>query len=545
MTDEERDQPATAPSSPEAIDAPLTDDLGPEVVGRSGPGFGRALSWSYVLTSGRTFMTLLVSLILARLLGPEAFGTIAMASVFVLFIEMFVRQGLVAAIVQRPHLTKDHLDTAFWMTVMAIVALVPATIGASGWWAGVNQLPELRDVIIALTALMPLKGLGVVQEALVRRQMDFKLLAVRTNVAVLVGGLAGIASAFLGAGIWSLVIQQLSTAAIELALIWKLTTWRPSWNFRPDCARELLGFSSRTALASLGSFVNLRSDALLIGLFFGPVVVGLYRMAVRFVDISLDLAAGALQSVFLPELARHADDGDAFNDRTVEVVRVGSLLAVPILGSLAAASDPLMALVGDEWVPAADALKVLCVLAAVQAMSMFLGPILQAAGRPGVLAWLTWISAGLSAATFVGAGFLLSGAAEAAQVVWIATIRTVVFVPTLFVIVFPVLRRTLGLTGTRLVAAIWPSTVAALSGFGLVWGLRRVVGSQWQDPPLVGIVLSGGLALVCSVGILLLLDPVARTLPPRLLRGRSRARSPREGEAEQHRSPSDIHGEYR
>lgn len=503
---------------PDAAAASVADEAGTDPIGRSGPGFGRALSWSYVLTSGRAVVTLVVSLVLARLLGPEAFGIIAMATVFVLFVEMFVRQGLVAAIVQRPRLTALHLDTAFWMTVGTVSVLVPVTMAASGWWADVNDMPPLQPVIIALSSLLALKGLGVVQEAQIRRQMDFRLLAVRTNVAVVVGGAVGIGSALAGAGLWALVIQQVVTAAIELVLIWHMTSWRPRLRFRKDCAVELLSFSARSSLAALGNFINLRSDALLIGLFFGPVVVGLYRMAVRFIDLSLEIAAGALQSVFLPELARYADDREAFNDRTVEVMRTGSLLAVPLLGVLAAASDPLMALVGEQWLPASDTLKVLCILAAVQAMSMFLGPILQAAGRPGVLAWLTWISAGLSALSFVGSGLLLAGLSIERQVVLLAAIRTAVFVPTLFVVVFPVFRRILGLGGGRLVAAVWPASVAALVGFGAVHLMQELFGSAWMEPPLIGIALAGALSGLVTIGLLALIEPAARRLPGTLIR---------------------------
>lgn len=498
--------------------ASVVEERSSEPIGRSAPAFGRAVSWSYVLTSGRAFMTLGVSLLLARLLGPEAFGIIAMATVFVLFVEMFVGQGLAAAVVQRPQLTETHLDTAFWITAGTVTTLVPVTIAASGWWSRVNDMPPLQPVIIVLSSLLLFKGLGVVQEAQIRRNMDFRLLAIRTNVAVLAGGVVGVGSAVLGAGMWSLVAQQLVTAAVELVLIWRMSAWRPRRRFERKCAAELMSFSARSALASLGSFLNLRSDALLIGLFFGPVVVGLYRLAARFIGVSLELAAGALQSVFLPELARFVEDRDAFNARTIEIIQIGSLLAVPILGALAATSDSLIALIGGQWEPAAAALRVLCILAAVQAMSMFVGPILQASGRPGVLAWLTWISAALSAISFVASGLLLSEYSVERQVVFIAAIRTAVFVPTLFVIVLPVLQRTLGLQGRNVMAAIWPASFSATMGFLAVRGVRLVFGDDWLEPPLIGVVLSGLLALAVAVALLLWIEPVARSMPKMVIR---------------------------
>jgi len=492
-------------------------------MGRGTTAFGTAVSWSFVLTSGRTFMTLIVSLILARILGPEAFGLIAMANVFILFAELFVRQGLVAAIVQRPRLTAAHLDTAFWMTVMLAVALAPAAIGASGWWAAVNDTPELASLIQALVPLLVFKALGVAQEAYIRRQMNFRALALRTNVAVLTGGVAGVTAALLGAGVWALVIQQLVTAFLELVLIWLLSSWRPRWRFRADAARDLVGFSARMVLAALGSFVNTQSDALLIGLFFGPLVVGLYRMAVRFISIMLELTAGTLQSVMLPELSRFSEDRPRFNERTVEVIRLASLVAVPVLGVLAASSDALMALLGAEWAPAADALKVLCVLAVVQAAAAFLAPVLQAAGRPGLLAWLTWISAGLSAGSFAAAGFWLAGFGTEEQVLWLAIIRTTVFAPTLFVIVLPMLKRALSLRPAMVLGAMWRAPIAAATGYAAFALVRTTAENSWPRMPIFDLLLSAVLSGTVILAVLLTIEPFVRQVPS-LLRERTARR---------------------
>jgi O-antigen/teichoic acid export membrane protein len=518
-------RPPTTPDDGERAASPSSAASGPDVdMGRGTTAFGTAVSWSFVLTSGRTFMTLIVSLVLARILGPEAFGLIAMANVFILFAELFVRQGLVSAIVQRPKLTAAHLDTAFWMTVMLAAVLVPGAIGASGWWAAANDTPELAELITALVPLLVFKALGVAQEAHIRRQMNFRALALRTNVAVLTGGAAGITAALLGAGVWSLVIQQLVTAFLELVLIWLLSSWRPRWRFRADAARDLLSFSARMVLAALGSFVNSHSDALLIGLFFGPLLVGLYRMAVRFIGIMLELTSGTLQLVMLPELSRFTEDRSAFNARTVEVIRLASLLAVPVLGVLAASSDALMGLLGDEWAPAADALKVLCILAVVQAAAAFLAPILQAAGRPGLLAWLTWISAGLSAGSFAAAGLWLGGFDVEDQVLWLAIIRTAVFVPSLFLIVLPMLKGALGLRPTRVLGAMWRAPIAAAAGYTGFALLRTTAGSAWPRLPLIDLLASATVSGTIIIVVLLAIEPLVREVPA-LIRERFARRS--------------------
>src|SRR5690606_4860777 len=156
-----------------------------------------------------------------RLVGPEAFGLVAMATVFVLFIQLLMQQGLMPAIIQRRDLRPDHLDTAFWLVMGAAVTLTVLSIGFSGWWARVNREPELAPLIVVLSFMVPLRGLSLVQEALLRRELDFKLLALRTGLAMTVGAVVSLVLAFAGAGAWALVVQQLVTAAIEVIVLWR------------------------------------------------------------------------------------------------------------------------------------------------------------------------------------------------------------------------------------------------------------------------------------------------------------------------------------
>ena len=473
--------------------------------------FRKALAWSYLMSTGRVVATLGVSLVLARLLGPEAFGLIAMANVYVLFADMLVGKGMTTALVQRAGLSTTEANTAFWIVVAAIGVFLPGSLLLAGWWSGVNSEPDLAVVIIALTPLVALRGLAVVPESLLLRNMAFKALAIRTNVAVVVGGVVGLTLALNGAGIWALVAQQLTVAVMELVAVWLASAWRPRVEFSSAAARSLTSFTGRASFGNVGVFIAQRSDALLIGLLFGPLAVGLYRMAARLVESALELTLGGLQSISLPELSPLQGDLPDFRRRSLELLRLASILTAPVFIILAFTSSSLMAVLGPRWQPAGAILSFLACLALFQVMEMMLGWMWQAAGRPGLHAMITWLGGGLSAASFIGAGLLVQSMPDNLQVLALAGIRTTTFAAMVLFVVLPLARYSLGLPIAAVLGAMArPATGAALGAVAATATLRALaLPSHGAFPRLV---VEGTLyALLCGIGVLMA-EPVARSL---------------------------------
>ena len=472
--------------------------------------FRKALGWSYVMYGGQYVITTIITLILAAILGPSAFGVVAMAMVYVMFIQMLLRQGMVPAIIQRQGLQSSHLDSAFWLIVATAIVLTCAGLLLSEWWATVNRTPDLEPVIKVLSALIPIQSLIVVQEAVLNRDMNFRGLAVRTNSSALIGGGVGLVLAFTGFGVWALVAQHIVKSLSDVVVLWTLSDWRPRMHFSRSAARDLLGFSASASLAGFGTFVNNRSDALLIGLFFGPTAVGLYRLAGRFVDMVIDLTVRALQAVSLPELSRLQDDPKRFAERSVKIINSSALFALPAFGLLAGASDALIDLVGEEWAPAATPLKILCVVGAVRALTMFMGPMLSAIGRPQILALLTWSSALLSGGSFVLAGVLLVDAPIAHQVTGIAFARMAMFASVVLFLAVWLMLRNSEVSLRSLGRAVGPSTVAASVGFVLTQLLASVIGTGFGD--LVRLIIIVVPSSILTGLILVRIEPLMRGL---------------------------------
>lgn len=494
-----------------------SDDLADAEIPPPSGRFANAVAWSYVMNAARLASTLGTAFILARLLGPEAFGTVALALIFITLVQLLLQQGMIPAIVQRQHLTWHHLDTAFWLAVAISVVLAAVSAAMSPIWAWANDAPDAKLAIWALTSTILIRGLVVVQEGLLQREMRFRELALRTTAASVVGAVVGITWAIVQPSIWALVVQQIVTVGVGAIIIWGVVPWRPRLSWRTDDARDLLGFASKSTLSGFGTFVNGRIDAVLIGMFFGPIAIGLYQLAFRLMQSAIEVTIYPISGVALSDLSRHQDDPAAAAARYRTLVGFTAAIGAPVMATIFACARPLMAIVGPDWDAAAPTLQLLCVVGIVTIVGMVNSPALQAAGRPGAQALLVWFGAIVSAITFAIAGALLTGAGVGAQVVGMATSRSIVYVIVLLPVSQAVLiSRYVGVRPIEFLRVIAPpvavSAAAAAAGVGVEYGLRTA-----GAPSPLTFVIVGVVTMAIAIPLLLASTPQARQAAARIL----------------------------
>lgn len=464
-----------------------------------------ATIWSYSLTIGKMAITTGLSLVLAAMLGPRAFGVIAMALVFTNFIEMIQQQGLMPAIISRKTLSDLHADTAFWLVLGAGFVCTGLGLLAAPWWAELNGLPELTPVIQVLALSIPLSSSVVVHEAILRRKLDFRRLAIRSWSSVLAGGVAGIVAAVIGWGVWALVTQQVVMTATTVLVLWRVSHWRPRLRFSTGAAKELWHYSIRSSASSLGLFLGGRLDVILAGALFGPLLVGLYRMGQRLTSMVVDVTARSMQAVSLPGLAALQDDQEAFNDRLLRMQRVTAALALPVLGIVVGVAPAVEHLLGDEWTGTTQAIRILAVSQALAALTLLLGPALQARGKPGTLAVVLWIWSGLGAAALLTAAALDDTAiSQLALLCWAIVAASAGSASLLLTVA----SRSFGIPIRKFVMIFLPAVVAGLASAGVASALT------WQlaTSPLVAALIGGLLAAMVAGLLLAALDPVVRTI---------------------------------
>lgn len=472
-----------------------------------------AVIWSYALTAGRIGVTTVVTFVLAKLLGPTEFGVLAMALLVLGLAQMLLQDGVVAAIVQRDELTEDHLEGAFVAVLLAGLGFAALMAAVSPLWGLANRTPQLTTVCLALAPVVLLHATMLVPEAVLRRRMRFQAVAVRTLASAVAGGVAGVALALAGAGVWALVAQQVVTAVTNAAVLWLISPWRPRRRPRLAGVRDLLRFSAHSTNAGLAVYLSNRADQLLTGLMFGPLAVGIYRLAIRLPEMVLDVSARSLQQVALPALSRLQHDRAAFAARLADLQHVGAVVALPALGLLAGLADPLVDFLGPQWAGAELPLRLLCCYAALAVYGVLLGPALQATGHPGRLAALAWARGATGAAVFLGVGAAMTGRAAGTQAAAIATAAAATQLAVV-VLMQQVTRRTIGVR-PRLIRPTLPAVAAVVGAAGVPLAL------EWADvrvgPPLAHLLVAGAAGAVAAGILLWVFDRKLRAMVRRRL----------------------------
>lgn len=480
--------------------------------------FDGAIKWSFAGNWGEKALVALFTVILAGLLGPKDFGIVSIAWVFVSFIQMFLDQGLMAALIQKKDLRQEHLSAVFWMDLGLSVLLVIVSVSLSHWWAEVNHAPQVAVLISALSLCIPIEGLAIVQKTVLSRAMDFRSLSIRSNAAVLVSGIVGLGMAWAKLGVWALVGQQITRDVVSLALLWRISSWRPRWECSWVHLKELLGFSVANFTAQLGVFADTQAGSILIGIFFGPVAVGLFRLADRIMNAVVAACTSSIQAVSLPEFSRLQDRPIEMHQSALTCIRLSSVITLPALAGLAAVSGTLMATMGARWMPAAAVLTVLSVSGMVTIYAYFTGPLLQALAKPRLLAVLEWARTAMGICFLLAAALWVRNASPNAQILTVALARFVVaalMVTPIFLYIF--MRKT-KISIRELTAVSLPSMLTSAGVVTAVLLVRSVGLERVYKPPVV-LAVEIAVGMTLGLPLLLILDSQLRQAARRMLPG--------------------------
>lgn len=343
------------------------------------------VKWSIVQEVLGQLIDFFSIIILARLLGPKDFGLVAMATVIIASFRPFISQGLGAAIIQRSELENEHLDTVFWSSVTCGCLLALLLTTSAKWWAIVFSEPALNSILPWLSANIVLVSLTVVQEAILRRDLNLRVYAIRATTGKIIGGVVGITLAFCGFGVWSLITRILVTSFVSVFLLWQLSNWRPRFLFSRKHFRELFPFGIRVLMNELMVFINRQSDNLLISYFLGPIALGYYNAAYRLMAIVLQLVSGTTSQVGMPAFARLQNDKDRLWKAFYDITQLIALIVFPVfLGMLVLVPEIVTTLLGDQWGQSVPVLQILLLIGILQCLLSPIISILVGSGKPGL-----------------------------------------------------------------------------------------------------------------------------------------------------------------
>jgi PST family polysaccharide transporter len=452
----------------------------------------RGVLWSLLEYGGGEGISFLVFLALARLLAPDSFGIVALAGVFVAFVQVFLVQGFMDAVIQREELRREHLDTAFWSNQAIAGTFFLLTQLAAAPAAAAFGKPLLEDVLRWLSLVFISTALISIHQAVFKRELRFAAFAVRAIIGVSVGGAVGVAMAIMGYGVWSLVGQQLANGAASVIVMWATSDWRPRLRFSTSAFRDMARFTAHVIGSNLVGFLYKKLDVFLVGFFLDPKQLGYYYLVQRLLTTTGLVTLSAVQSIVMPVLSRLQGDPARFRQvygSTVQIVHAVYLPAVVGLGAVGSVLIPFV--FGDQWRPAVPVFEIMCLVGFTLPLTFFSGPVLWAAGEPQAYLRLSVVQVLLTAAIFLPASQFGINAVAAAF-----TAVTALIIP----VHLYVLRRHAWVDPLDLLKRCLPSAIAGLALMLAVEVAEIRIVDDWppllQSAALIGI---GGAAYLLTL----------------------------------------------
>lgn len=351
-----------------------------------------ATFWAYMQNWISRGLSLVVFIVLARLLTPIDFGVFAIATAMLSLAEVFVEQGLSHAIVQRVELDDAHNSTAFWSTLLLGIVLALLTLVISYPLAAHFGHAKIAPIMNALSPVFVLMALASIPAALLRRELQYKVLAQRAMLANTASGVTAIGLALAGAGVWTFVGQQLVYQLVGVIVLWKNETWRPRFEWSRYRFAELFGFSSKVISGKLLDFVETRVVDLMVGQFLGLIDLGYYSMAVRATQALTQLTVAPIWDAANSVFSKHQTNKILLYQAYEKMLEVAGMVAIPIFVFVLSSADTIVPVVfGTQWGKSIIALQILCFVGLIRIIVFLSGVAIQASGEPGLSTFFTLI----------------------------------------------------------------------------------------------------------------------------------------------------------
>jgi O-antigen/teichoic acid export membrane protein len=349
----------------------------------------------------RLVLQFLVFPIVAKLLGPEAYGTVALAAPFIFFLVLFGDLGLAPALVRAENVTREFASTVFWSSIAmgaALALLVAMAAYPLGYLLG---QPEISPILLGFCPLFLLMTAAVVPSAILQRSRKFKSAAAIDVVT----GFAGIGAALFGAasgwGAWSLVAQQIVFWVCRLGLMLAVSGFRPLPVFQYPLIKPSIGFGAGVVGSSVIAFFTANLHNVFIGTFLGTAPLGFYAISFQIVSMPAQVL-GAIHYSLFPAISAAHGSGKNTADVYLNAAQAVLLIGAPVMVGLALTADQLVALLlGDKWASVATLIRLLAPFGFLQALSVVNTSLLLGIGQSG----LEFRMASLRAA-FVAAGIV-------------------------------------------------------------------------------------------------------------------------------------------
>lgn len=333
-----------------------------------------------------------VGIVLARLLSPEDYGAVGMLAIFFAVANCFKDCGFGTALVQNKNRTEEDYSTAFIFNVGSSLVIYLIFFITAPFIAAFYDMPILTDITRVSALSFILSGLTGVQYAKLNIDMNFKFRSQMSILGQILSGVTGLALAYMGFGVWALVLQGLIAGAITGIVLWLSSGWRPMLQFSVAAFKRLWGFGANMLGSGIINTVYNNLYTLVIGKCFNPSSVGMYNRANGYASLPSTVIMDMSLGVNFPILAQLQDDRDRLLSAYERLLKVPIYVLYPMLIGMIVLAEPLIqVMIGDKWLPCVPYLQILCVGYMFYPLNGLNVNLLMVKGRPDLVLKLDYI----------------------------------------------------------------------------------------------------------------------------------------------------------
>jgi O-antigen/teichoic acid export membrane protein len=347
---------------------------------------GHGVLWSILQNWGGKVFTFLLSILLARVLSPEEFGIASAAWLALMLVPLVAEMGFGDAIMQRRGLKPAEINLPFWIATAIATALIATVVTLRepiAEWAG---LGDREAYLIAIAATILISVPTAFQEAMYKRNMKFRELALRSFASNIIGGLAALAAALGGLGVWTFVVQAYVALIINVIWIWARPEWVPGLRIEPRAYFQMLRFGAPVLTQRLIDFAGTRMlDFMIIGK-IGLAGYGVFIVGSRLYQTMMQLLQGAFYDVSLTVLSTISHERERIAEVYRKTISLSATAMSPVFVLLSAlAPEICLVLFGEKWLGVDHVAQPLLLMGAVQCVQYLNGAFLSARGKPELI----------------------------------------------------------------------------------------------------------------------------------------------------------------
>lgn len=320
------------------------------------------LLWRFFERSGAEIIQLLVSIVLARILAPEAYGTVAIVVVIAQISQVFVDSGLGNALIQKKDADDLDFSSVFYFNVVWCLIIYGIIFIISPFIAEFYNDSSLTAIIRVLCLTVVISGLKNVQQAYVSRNLQFKKFFFATIGGTIFSAFVGIALALMGKGVWALVAQRLSNLLVDTIVLWITVKWRPKLMFSFERLKVLIAFGWKLLASALLDTVYLNVRQLVIGKMYSKSNLAYYNQGEQFPKMIVMNVNASIDSVLLPTMSREQDNKENIKNMTRRAIKTSTFVMAPLMLGLFFTADNVVRLVlSEKWMGCVPFLRIFCV----------------------------------------------------------------------------------------------------------------------------------------------------------------------------------------